>query len=76
MKLELKSAGLRLDHGQALKVLDGAGSSVCALEGAVWITEENELRDVVLEPGKCYRLLHQGTAIVYALGGGASVALN
>ena len=76
MRLELQSGGLRLDPGQSLKVLNGAGSKVCALEGSIWITEENELRDVVLEPGNCYRLLRPGTAIVYALGGSASVALN
>lgn len=76
MKLELQSAGLRLNPGQLLKVVDGAGSTVCALEGSIWITEENQLRDIVLESGNCYRLLQQGTAIVYALGGSASVALN
>lgn len=76
MKLELQSAGVRLNPGQLLKVLDGAGSTVCALEGSIWITEENQLRDVVLESGGCYRLRQQGTAIVYALGGSASVALN
>jgi hypothetical protein len=76
MKLELQSGGLKLKRGQMLKVLDGAGSTVCALEGSIWITEENQLRDVVLESGSCYRLNQQGTAIVYALGGSASVTLN
>ena len=76
MKLEIQSGGLQLNPGQLLKVLDGAGSTVCALEGSIWITEENQLRDVVLEPGSCYRLHLPGTAIVYALGGSASVALN
>ena len=76
MKLELQSAGLRLIQGQMLKVRDGAGSTVCALEGSVWITEENQPRDVVLEPGGCYRLRRPGVAIVHALGGNASVTLN
>ena len=76
MILELQSAGLRLTHGQMLKVRDGAGSTVCALEGSVWITEENQPRDVVLEPGGCYRLRRPGVAIVHPLGGSASVTLN
>ena len=76
MKLELQSGGLRLNPGQLLKVVDGAGSTVRALEGSIWITEENQLRDVVLESGGSYRLLQHGTAIVHALGGSASVALN
>ena len=66
MKLELQSAGLRLDAGQMLKVRNGAGSTVCALEGSVWITEENQPRDVVLEPGRCYRLRQPGLAQVVA----------
>jgi len=76
MKLELQSGGVRLNPGQLLKVLDGAGSTVCALEGSIWITEENQPHDVVLESGGCYRLHQQGTAIVHALGGSASVTLN
>jgi len=75
MTLELKSGGLRLARGQSLKVRDGAGSTVCALEGAVWITEENQPRDIVLEPGHCYRLRHAGIAIVHALGADAAVSL-
>lgn len=76
MKLELQSGGVRLNPGQLLKVLDGAGHTVRALEGSIWITEENQLRDVVLESGDSYRLHQHGTAIVYALGGSASVVLN
>jgi hypothetical protein len=76
MKLELQSGGLRLDRGQLLKVRDAAGSTVCALEGAVWITEDHQLKDIVLEEGECYRLRNPGLAIVHALSGPAAVALN
>jgi len=76
MKLELQSGGLRLDPGQLLKVHDAAGSTVCALEGAVWITEDHQLKDIVLEQGQCYRLQTPGLAIVHALSGPAAVSLN
>ena len=76
MKLELRSGGLRLDHGQLLKMHDAAGSTVCTLEGAVWITEDHQLKDIVLEEGQCYRLQNPGLAIVHALSGPASVTLN
>ena len=56
MKLELASAALRLGRGQTLKLTDSIGSTICAREGTVWITEENSRKDVVLEPGSCYRL--------------------
>jgi hypothetical protein len=74
MQLELRSGAVRLGPNQTLKVLDGAGSTVCAVEGAVWITEENQPRDIVLQPGGCYRLKHAGVAIVNALGGAAAVS--
>ena len=65
---------LHLAPNQTLKVVDGAGSTVCALHGAVWITEENQRRDVVLEPGACYRLRERGLALINALGGAAAVS--
>ena len=74
MQLELRAGAVRLGPNQTLKVRDGAGSTVCAVEGAVWITEENQPRDIVLQPGACYRLKHAGVAIVNALGGAAAVS--
>jgi hypothetical protein len=76
MRLEMQSGALRLARGELLKVLDGVGATVCALEGSVWITEEGQPRDIVLGAGGCYRLRKPGLAIVHPLGGGASVALN
>lgn len=74
MKIELQQGAVRLGPNQTLKVVDGAGSTVCAVEGSVWITEENQSRDIVLERGACYRLRKGGLALVNALGGAASVS--
>jgi hypothetical protein len=74
MKLELEPGALRLNRGQTLRVIDALGSTICCNEGAVWITEENVPRDVVLEAGHCYRLSRKGLALVHAFGD-ASVAL-
>ena len=68
MRIELKTGALQLSRGQTLKVVDGAGSTVCATHAAVWITEENRPRDIVLEPGSCYRLASRGVAVIEALG--------
>jgi len=75
MKIELESGLLRLERGQTLRVVNGAGSTICAHTGSVWITEENRPKDVVLSPGGCYQLREVGVAIVEALGQ-ASVTLN
>jgi hypothetical protein len=75
MKIELESGQLRLERGQTLRVVDGAGSTICAHSGSVWITEQNRPKDVILSPGSCYELSAHGVAIVEALGQ-ASVTLN
>jgi hypothetical protein len=48
---------------------------VCAVEGSVWITEENDARDIVLERGRCYQLRQPGVALVNSLGGEAAVSV-
>jgi hypothetical protein len=74
MRLELKAGAVQLGPNQTLRVLDGEGTTVCAVAGAVWITEENQPKDIVLQPGGCYRLRNRGIAIVNSLGGNAAVS--
>jgi len=76
MRLELQSGQLRLARDQMLKIHDAAGSTVCAVEGSVWITEENQPHDIVLAPRTCYRLRHPGLAIVQSLGNEAALILK
>lgn len=75
MRLEMKQGAVKLGPNQTLKVVDGAGSTVTAVEGSVWITEENRPMDIVLSPGASYRLRERGVALVNSLGGAAAVAL-
>jgi hypothetical protein len=74
MRIEMNQGAVRLAANQTLKVVDGAGSTVCAVEGSVWITEENQAKDIVLERGACYRLRQRGLVLVNALGGEAAVS--
>lgn len=74
MRIELSGSNVSLGPNQTLRVVDGAGSTVCAVEGSVWITEENQPRDIVLKPGACYRLREHGLALVNSLGGSAAVS--
>jgi hypothetical protein len=75
MNIELNAGALHLSRGQTLKVRDGAGSTICAREGSVWITEENSRKDVILEAGSCFRLQQPGVALVQAFAD-ASVSLT
>jgi len=74
MKLELASGSLQLARGHTLKLLDAAGSTICARQGTVWITEEDSRKDVVLENGACYRIGKPGLTLVQAFAD-ASVSL-
>ena len=76
MQIEFKSGAVKLSPNQTLKVLDGAGHTVSAVEGCVWITEENDPNDIVLEEGHSYRLKRHGMAVVNPLAGDASVAFS
>jgi hypothetical protein len=68
MRIELKSQGpVRLADGQTLRVVDGAGTTVVCKEGTLWVTEENQPRDVVLEAGACVRLKRAGLTLIQAL---------
>ena len=74
MRIELKSGAVKLGPNQTLKVVDGEGTTVCAVEGAVWITEENQPKDIVLKAGACYQLRRRGITILNSLGGTAAVS--
>ena len=74
MKLEIASGALKLSRGQTLKLTDSAGSTICAREGTVWITEENNRKDVVLGPGGCHVIGKSGLTLVQAFAD-ASVSL-
>ena len=68
MRIELKSSGpVRLANGQTLRVLDGAGSTLVCNEGTLWVTEENQPKDVLLEAGACVRLKRAGLTLIQAL---------
>lgn len=55
-----------LQRGRFLRLVDGAGSTVTAHAGSVWLTEQDSARDVVLRPGQSFRLGRQGLALVEA----------
>lgn len=76
MQIQFKSGAVKLGPHQTLKVVDGAGSTVSAVEGCVWITEENDPNDIILEAGHSYRLKHGGIVVLNPLAGEASVLLS
>jgi len=64
-----------LQRGRFLRVMDGAGSTVTAHGGEVWITEQDSARDVVLGPGQSFTFGRAGLALLEAFSD-ASVSFN
>jgi hypothetical protein len=52
--------------GQAFSILDGKRSSFTVLEGAVWLTQENDLRDLRVRAGESASLDRPGRAVLQA----------
>ena len=68
MNIKLSQSELCLLPRQTLSFGDAAGVRVEARAGAVWITQDHDLRDVVLKEGESYTLPGDGRAIVQAFG--------
>jgi hypothetical protein len=59
---------IELKRGNVLRLRGARGTTVTARWGAVWITEEESLRDVVLAPGESFTLVRPGLALIQAFG--------
>lgn len=57
----------RLAHRALLLLRDRAGERIECCEGTLWVTQERDPRDIVLEAGEAFTLDRRGTAIVHAL---------
>jgi DUF2917 family protein len=68
-------SSVRLNTGELLDINDGEGFTVECLEGAVWITQSNDPRDIVLNAGESFVLDKPGLALVCAAAGPATVAV-
>lgn len=64
-----------LQKGRFLRVAGGAGSTLTARAGSVWITEQDSPRDVVLRAGQSFTLARPGLALIEAFSD-ASISLS
>ena len=59
---------LNLARGCLIRIDDARDMQVRVEKGTVWITQERDTRDVMLEPGETFRLDRDGTALMSACG--------
>jgi Protein of unknown function (DUF2917) len=56
----------RLRPREVLNIRNGRGLAVRCLTGSLWITQDGDTGDVVLEAGQCFELDRPGLALVSA----------
>ena len=66
MNIRLSQSEFCLSKRQTLSLIGGAGVRIDAHAGTVWVTQDNDRRDVVLSPGESFTLDGPGRAIVQA----------
>lgn len=67
MNTDLKLPAISLRHGDAHRIDAGKGLWVQCLTGTLWLTQDNDPRDIVLEPGDGATIERDGLSIVSAL---------
>lgn len=75
MNTDMKLPAITLPHGQLHRIDAGKGQLVQCLAGTVWLTQHNDPRDIVLEPGDEAIIERDGLSLVTALGDDAQFVL-
>jgi hypothetical protein len=66
MNIRLNTTPVCLAKSQAVTLTDAKGSQIRCLSGGLWITQDRDPRDVVLQAGESFTLDRAGPAIVWA----------
>jgi hypothetical protein len=67
MNTDLNLAAIPLRRGELHRIVDAKGAWLQCLHGTVWLTQQGDRRDLVLEPGDEAFIEHDGLSIVTAL---------
>lgn len=59
---------IHLRGAQHLRLRNAAGSTVRSFSGSVWITQDGDIRDIVLQAGDAFTLDRDGTVLLSPLG--------
>ena len=76
MNNDLTLPSIALHHGEAHRIDDGRGLRVQCLTGTVWLTQDGDRRDIVLEAGDGASIERDGLSIVTALSDARFVLLH
>ena len=67
MNIDFGPSTFNLPRDGLISLRHGKGTRVVCLSCALWITQEGQPEDVILEPGQCLKIAEGGLALVMAL---------
>lgn len=76
MNTDLLRAGQPLLKGGLFRIHNGQGRRVECLAGCLWLTQEHDPRDVILEAGEGFTIDRAGDTFLSALGDSSYVVLD
>jgi hypothetical protein len=76
MNLERDEQTVELTATGLLSLRDGEVTHIRCIQGSVWITEEGQSRDTILERGETHALRRTGLVVITALGAPARIAID
>jgi hypothetical protein len=56
-----------IPKGRVLCLENAKGSDICVTSGCLWVTQENDTADYVLNPCQSFRVSRDGTTVAHAL---------
>jgi hypothetical protein len=64
---ETRQIVFELQRGDILPLIDAQGARVACFEGSLWITQQNDQNDIVVQPGQSYDLVRNGRTVMQAM---------
>ena len=61
-----RRSDIQLGHGDLLSIREARGAMLCVERGIAWLTQDNDVRDILLDAGACVRIGSEGLALVGA----------
>jgi hypothetical protein len=68
VRLDPSGSRMHLAEGRYLRAEQARGWTVRALAGTVWITQDHDVRDIILQAGEKFVLDREGSALLWPFG--------
>lgn len=76
MNMKIEQRLIDIAENVPVRVHEGQGLRLLCLKGRVWITQENDARDIFLAAGESFAVDYPGLTLIGALGDAAMVAFD